>query len=376
MTRSNLVSARRHPAVLALLLAALLADLATARAASPDPDAKNPVLQPRVVTEPVKHDTDDPAIWVNRADPAQSLIIGTDKNTDGALVVFGLDGKIRPELCVRGLVRPNNVDLAYDVLIGGKKTDIVVVTERYAHRLRAYRLPDMAPVDGGGIPVFVGEAARDPMGIALYTRAGDGAVFAVVSRSDVSAPKEGYLHQYRLVDDGTGVLRGIFTRAFGTWSGRKEIEAVAVDNELGYIYYSDEGFGVRQYHADPQAKGAQDELALFGTTGFAGDHEGISIYKFNDGRGYVLVSNQQADTFRIFPREGVAGEPYAHPLLASVRVAARDSDGSDVTNVPLPGFPGGLFVAMSTDRTFHFYAWDDLAAAAGLKSAPAGVVQP
>jgi 3-phytase len=38
-----------------------------------------------------------------------------------------------------------------------------------------------------------------------------------------------------------------------------------------------------------------------------------------------------------------------------------------VTNVPLPGFPGGLFVAMSTDRTFHFYAWDDIAAAAGLK---------
>jgi hypothetical protein len=33
----------------------------------------------------------------------------------------------------------------------------------------------------------------------------------------------------------------------------------------------------------------------------------------------------------------------------------------------LPGFPGGLFVAMSADRTFHFYAWDDLAAAAGLE---------
>jgi len=50
-----------------------------------------------------------------------------------------------------------------------------------------------------------------------------------------------------------------------------------------------------------------------------------------------------------------------------VRLSTRESDGSDVTNVALPGFPGGLFVAMSTDRTFHFYAWDDLARAAGLK---------
>lgn len=355
---------------------ALLAAPAGAREAQPDADAKNATVRPRVITEPVKHDTDDPAIWINRADPAQSLVIGTDKDRDGALMVFGLDGKIRPELCVRGLVRPNNVDLAYDVMIGGKKTDIAVVTERYAHRLRVYRLPDMAPVDGGGIPVFAGEAARDCMGIALYTRAGDGAVFAIVSRSEAGAPREGYLHQYRLVDDGTGVLRGVFARAFGAWSGRKEIEAVAVDNELGYVYYSDEGFGVRKYHADPLAKAAEDELARFGTTGFAGDHEGISLYKFNDGRGYVLVSNQQADTFRIFPREGTAVDPQAHPLLASVRVATRDSDGSDVTNVPLPGFPGGLFVAMSTDRTFHFYAWDDLAAAAGLKSAPNGAVQP
>lgn len=338
-----------------------------AREVAPDPEATNPVLQPRIITEPVKYDTDDPAIWINRAHLAESLVLGTDKEQDGALVVFGLDGRIRHDLTVRGLVRPNNVDLAYDVMIAGRKTDIAVVTERYPHRLRAYRLPDMAPVDGGGIPVFVGQAGREVMGIALYTRPGDGAVFALVSRSEAGAPRKNYLHQYRLVDDGTGTLRGIFTRAFGKWSGLKEIEAVAVDSELGYVYYSDERFGVRKYHADPLAEDAEDELAQLGTTGFARDHEGISIYPTGGGRGYILVSNQQADTFRIFSREGTAENPHAHPLLASVRVAAMDSDGSDVTAVELPGFPGGLFVAMSTDRTFHFYAWDDIARAAGLQ---------
>lgn len=345
-------------------------------AASPvaDPDAVNAAaVAPRVVTAPTPHDTDDPAVWIDRNDPAQSLIIGTDKDADGGLYVFGLDGKIQPGRTVRGLLRPNNVDVAYDVALGAGKVDVAVTTERLAHRLRVFRLPEMAPIDGGGIAVFEGEAARDCMGVALYTRAADGALFAIVSRSDAGAPREGYLHQYRLADDGTGTIRGTFVRRFGAWSGRKEIEAVAVDDAAGCVYYSDEGFGVRKYRADPEAGRPDEELAAFGTSGFAGDHEGISIYELDERTGYILVSNQQADTFRIFTREGGPGGPHDHPFVASVRLSTTASDGSDATAQTLsPQFPGGLFVAMADDRTFQLYAWEDIARAAGLKTrAPA-----
>ncbi|MCU0397977.1 MAG: hypothetical protein MUC73_07725 [Cyclobacteriaceae bacterium] len=37
------------------------------------------------------------------------------------------------------------------------------------------------------------------------------------------------------------------------------------------------------------------------------------------------------------------------------------SDGSDVTSRSLPGFPMGLFVAMTDDGTFQYYRWEDLA---------------
>jgi 3-phytase len=47
-------------------------------------------IKPVIITEAVKYDTDDPAIWVNKADPAKSLVIGTDKDADGALYVFDL----------------------------------------------------------------------------------------------------------------------------------------------------------------------------------------------------------------------------------------------------------------------------------------------
>ncbi len=347
-----------------LVLGLALASLgACARAPLPDADATNAAVKPRVVTQPVPHDSDDPAIWINRADPAKSLVIGTDKETAGGLYVFDLAGRIVAQTPV--LKRPNNVDIITGFLLGGKPTDIAVTTEREMQRLRIFRLPDLEPLDQGDLVVFDGDKTRAPMGIALYCRPLDGAVYAIAGGK--SGPADGYLWQYRLEDDGSGKIKMTKVRAFGRYSGKKEIEAIAVDAELGFIYYSDEQFGVHKYRADPDAADAAQELALFGTTGFASDLEGISIYPQPGGQGYVIVSNQQADTFRIFPRNGTPGQPNNHPLLASVRLSTLESDGSDVSNHELPGFPGGLFVAMSTDRTYHFYAWDDIAKAAKLK---------
>jgi 3-phytase len=101
---------------------------------------------------------------------------------------------------------------------------------------------------------------------------------------------------------------------------------------------------------------------LFATTGFSEDHEGISIYQTSARKGYILVSDQGANQFHIFPREGSAQNPHEHPELKVVKVEAKQSDGSDVTAVPLnKTFKKGLFVVMSDDKTFHFYRWEDIA---------------
>jgi 3-phytase len=319
-------------------------------------------IAPIFVTDTVLYDTDDPAVWIHPTDPAQSLIIGTDKDDDGGLYVFDLKGKMIPEKTVRGLLRPNNVDVLQGIILNGKSIDIAVTTERKRNQLRIFSLPDMQPVDGGGLPMFVGDTGkdyRDLMGIAMYKRPTDGKVFAIVGRK--TGPTSGeYLAQYEIKDNGKGALEAILVRKFGNYSRIKEIEAIAVDAELGYVYYSDEGVGVRKYYADPD-KG-NEELALFGTTGFADDHEGISIYKLNDKEGYILVSDQQRNCFHIFPREGVEGNPHKHPLLKVVRTSTDESDGSEMVSIPIPGlFPKGFFVAMSTDKTFHIYRWEDIA---------------
>jgi len=325
-------------------------------------------IEPVLVSERVSRDSDDPAIWIDPDNPANSLILGTDKG--GKLYVFDLQGRALPDKTVTGLGRPNNVDIEYGFEFNGRSIDIAVVTDRNQRLLRVFSLPDMQAIDGGGIEPFVGESERRPMGIGLYKRPADGAMFAIVSRKQ--GPSGAYLWQYRLRDGGDGTVAMDKVRAFGEFVGGHEIEAVVVDDELGYVYYADETAGIHKYHADPDVADANRELAFFGRDGFADDHEGLSLYRSGPATGYLLASDQQANRFHIFPREGSPDDPHRHQRIKVVTLATNESDGSEATAVSLSdAFPCGLFVAMSDDRTFQFYDWRDIAGD-DLDSAPGG----
>jgi len=340
----------KHKSILAFfLLSTLLIACKDDKLAAVAPNA----VKPTAVTEALPHDTDDPSIWIHPTDATKSIIIGTDKDTDGGLYAFDLNGKILKKSIP--LKRPNNVDIAYGLLIDGKKVDVAVTTERESNKIRIFSLPDLNPIDNGGIAVFEGEELRDPMGIALYTRQSDKKVFAIVGRK--SGPSGSYLWQYELSGSGKFATAKV-VRKFGAYSGKKEIEAIAVDNELGTVLYCDEQFGIRKYKADPALKDNK-ELTIFGKTGFKADNEGIAIYKKTDSTGYILVSNQQANTFMVYPREGAKGNPNEYPLLAEIPTSTIECDGADVTSINLGGkYQNGLFVAMSNGMTFHYYTWD------------------
>lgn len=317
-------------------------------------------VSPLYTTDTVEFDTDDPAIWVNAKDPSSSLVIGTDKDVNGGLYVFDLKGKNIKEKNIKNLKRPDNVDVGYGLMLAGKATDFAVTTERFTHQLRIFSLPNMIPIDNGGLEVFVGETGtefRDLMGIALYT-AKDGKIYAMVGRK--SGPTDGtYIWQYLLADNGHGAVKAVLVRKFGNYSGKKEIESIAVDNELGFVYYSDEQVGIRKYYADP--KMGNKELALFGVGDFSVDNEGIAIYKTAGNKGYIVVSNQGSNQLNIYDRIGNEKLKNAHPLLAKIRYKANQTDGLDIVSTPLNSdFNHGLLVAMSSDKKFHYYRWEDL----------------
>jgi 3-phytase len=339
---------------------------------SPGPERAVAAVTPALATDPMPRDPDDPAIWVNRGDASKSLVLGTMKVAapDGALAVFGLDGKLRQ--LAKGPDRPNNVDVEYGLELDATPTDIAVLTERLGRRLRVYAIaPDgsgVRDISAGTMPILV-DAPGDqgaPMGIGLYRRPSDGAIFAIVAPK--AGPRENYLWQYRLADDGTGRVKATFARRFGTFSGSGEIEAVAVDDELGYVYYADEVAGIHKWLADPDAPGADRELALFATAGYRQDREGIGIYALSNGKGYIVSVDQLPgeSVFHVYKREGEPGRPHDHStVLLSFTGGADGTDGLDVTSASLgTSFPAGLMVAMnSRQRNFLLYRWQDVAAA-------------
>ena len=302
-------------------------------------------------TAPERHQTDDPAVWRHPKRVTESLIIGTVKMPapDGAVAVYRLDGTLL--MRVNGVDRPNNVDVAYGVRVGKRTVDIAVVTERNRQQLRVFEIvPGKGLLDLAALPVFAGERgpAGLPMGIAMYRRKRDRALFAIVSRK--AGPSGSYLWQYEIRDNGRGGLEGKKIREFGVFSGTKEIEAVAVDHDREHVYYADEGAGIRKYHADPAHPDAGRELALFGESGWKGDREGIAIHA-----GYIVATDQQHPNseFHVFSRDTLRE-------VGVFRAGADTTDGIDIA-------PFGLFIAMNDSRhNFVLVDWESIRKALGL----------
>lgn len=377
---------RRAAALLALSGLIVSGSLGCFRTrAEPDEDSTKPPPAPSVLSKAIEiepaystasltNDPDDPAIWVHPVDSSRSLIIGTMKVAApaGAIVVFGLDGQIRQ--VISGIDRPNNVDVEYGFRLAGRTIDIAVATERLKRQLRIFRIdPDTGQLsDLGGIPILTDQPGESgaPMGIALYRRAHDAAVFAIVAPKE--GPRDGYLWQYRLSDAGGGRIGATFVRRFGKFSAtsvreENEIEAVAVDDELGYIYYADEADGIHKWHADPDHPDAARELAHFGRSGFRGDREGIAIYASSSGGGFIVCTDQlEGDSeYRLYPREGTPENPHDHSrVVAVIRGGADSTDGLDISARALgPSLPHGIMVAMnSAPKNFLVFRWQDVAA--------------
>jgi len=309
---------------------------------------KLPAIAPDIITESTLNDTDDPAIWINPKNVSKSIVFGTDKETNGAIYAFDLEGKIIEEKTIRNIERPNNVDIEYGFKLNDSTTtDILVFTEREKQQIRLYSIPDMKPLDHGGFPVFEDEDSlenRLPMGIGLYKSPKDSVVYAIVGRK--TGASKNYLYQYALQGDSTGV-KAELVRKFGSFSGKKEIEAIAIDDEKGFVYYSDEGVCIKKYYAEP--KMGNEEISCFGGDYFLKDIEGIAIATKPNGEGSIIVSDQQKGYFNIFSR-------VENTFVRAINLSTKETDGCEVVTVPLnTTFKNGLFVAMNNEKNFFFY---------------------
>src|SRR5262249_54716884 len=119
--------------------------------------------------------------------------------------------------------------------------------------------------------------------------------------------------------------------------------------------------GLHKWHADPDAEGADRELALFAKDGYLQDREGIGIYASTPTTGFIVSVDQLPgeSVFHIYRRGGEAGNPQSHPETARLGGPADSTDGLDVTADSLGElFPRGLLVAMNSHaRNFLLFDW-------------------
>lgn len=262
---------------------------------------------------------DDPAIWVNTANPEASLILGTNKET--GLYVYGLDGETRQFLPVGRL---NNIDLRENLAVGSND-------------------------EVNGLSWFTIDSES-----ATVTHLGDTPV----------EPAEPY-------GVCAGLMNGVFMASPTYKDGKVEIwtTPITIDKDIapklsrtlqlpgqleGCVYHerSDRLFIGEEERGiwvldltDPKAEPEAFDM-IADSNGLVADVEGLSIWDNGDGEAYLIASAQAKDRFVVYNlTSNLPNGIFTVTQSADGSIdAVTHTDGLDVSAEALPGYPRGLVV--------------------------------
>jgi 3-phytase len=340
------------PILLALLL---LAACGSKREAAVDTAPQTAVVLAKGETAAVAtanaDAADDPAIWRNAADPAASLIIGTDKKA--GLYVYGLDGKVRDFF---NAGRVNNVDL---ISYGGRV--IVAASDRndeanarialFALDTATAKLAPLGSVAGG---------AGEAYGICLAEADGMLNAFMVL--------KDGTINQVAIdLSGATPAAKTVRTMKLATQS-----EGCVVDPRTNRLYVAEEDAGLWRF--DARASGPTTPVKIAATDGkrLTADAEGVAIAPEGQGNGgYVVVSSQGDNAYAVYRLSDdsfVGRFRVAKGTLGST----EETDGIEIVVGNFGAdYPDGLFIAQDGDnaplaQNFKLVSWAEIKAALGL----------
>ena len=337
-----------------LLSTAMLAACASVPAVTGDPAV---TLTARAETPPVgtarEDAADDPAIWRNPANPAASLVVGTDKK--GGLYVYDLRGAQKSFLAAPGL---NNVDLVE--LSDGRVFAIASDRSNLATgQLFVARLDTAS-----GKLTFVTRVAVGPgegYGVCGGSVEDDGS-FVIYS-----AFKSGVIYRTALqfvggeLFDQTEPLNAVPTQT----------EGCIYDARTGMLYIGEEDVGIWAMFGRGQGGPENRKLvAPIDNRMLVADVEGLAIAREGEAGGYLVASSQGDNAYAVFRLPEVT--PVGRFRIAQGTFGSvEETDGIELDNRDFgPDFPGGLFIAqdgMNAPRAqnFKYARWDEILAALG-----------
>lgn len=338
----------------ALIAAGMLAACTTVPAITGDPAVS---VTARAETPPVgtarADAADDPAIWRNPANPAASLVVGTDKK--GGLYVYDLEGAQKSFLAAPGL---NNVDLVE--LPDGQVLAIASDrSDQATGQLFIARLDTATGTLAFVTRIKVG--AGEGYGVCGGDVESDGS-FTVYS-----AFKSGVIYRTGLqfigpeLADQTDPLNSVPTQT----------EGCIYDARSGILYVGEEDVGIWAMAGFGEGGAESRKLvAPIDNKMLVADVEGLAIAPEGEEGGYLVASSQGDNAYAVFRLPEVT--PVGRFRIAAGSFGSvEETDGIALDNRSFgPDFPGGLFIAqdgMNAPRAqnFKYARWDEILAALG-----------
>lgn len=313
-------------------------------------------------TEPVQSGededaADDPAIWYNNADPAQSLVLGTDKNA--GVYVYNLEGEV-VQFIESG--RINNIDVRSGFVFRGKEVVLVAGSNRSNNSITLFYIdPDTGVLSDGikNIPSMVDEV----YGICLYHNPTDNAFYVFVNG------KGGKLEQWLITADDNS-MNGKLIRSFMLSS---QPEGMVADDELGMLYLGVEMEGIFRLETNPEGDAIPVKIpgSDAGNPNIVYDIEGLAIFS-HQGNDYLIASSQGNFSYAIF-RLG-ANEEYLTSFIIEEGLVdgVEETDGLEVVAQPFNSrFSQGILVVQdgfntegneAKSQNFKFVSFDKIEA--------------
>jgi 3-phytase len=297
---------------------------------------------------------DDPAVWLHPAEPAKSLILGTNKQE--GLVVYNLDGTEAARLPI-GLI--NNVDIR-------QSPD------------RPYDVAFASNDQVNAISVFLIDRATGTVSHRGEVPTGRLEPYGICSAREGNRDYAGVTYK-----DGTVEIWAVSAsplelagQLVKTVKLASQLEGCVFDEPQGLLFIGEEARGLWKlsYRDEAPVPELIDEVGA--GAGLVADVEGVSIWRGKDGAGWIVVSAQSDDRFVVYDRKA------PHTAMGSFSIGENTglgidkvthTDGLDVFSAALPGYPRGILTMQDdgnpksgVDQNFKVVSWSDVEVALGL----------
>lgn len=305
-------------------------------------------------TSPYQGDSvDDIALWIHPTNPEKSLVIATLKRSNvipplpTGILVFDLKGK-QTQFLKGGT--PNNVDLREGFTHEGETFALIAANNWADNSVSFYKINQtnlqLEPLLSKSLTIQM-EFVK---GLCMH-KSGERFYYFLASGT-------GLVHQYEIASEN-GFLVSKRIRRIKLDS---RAEGCVVDDINHRFYVAEETRGIWRLDTRPDHGNKRE---LIDSTSWFGDLyrdiEGLSLFKSEDGGGYLIASSQQKNRFVVYDR-------ISNQLLGSFTIVNNGSDnnGSD-NNGSVDGvtytdgieasslylgenFPEGIFIAQDNDN--------------------------